>query len=188
MIITIAGLPGSGKSTVARLLCSELGYKHYSMGDFRGEIAQKHGITIDELNEIGKKDDWPHREADEFLEQLGRTKDNLVIDTWIGFHLIPRSVKVFMSIDPKVAAKRIFNDQHNRPDERRYNSVKGVEETLGNRILATDEGFKRLYGVSFLDKKQYDLVLDTTDMSPEEVARRILEFLNKNNSKNHQNP
>jgi len=50
MIITIGGEPGSGKSTVANIVAQKLGYKHYSTGDLRGEIAMRHGLTIDELN------------------------------------------------------------------------------------------------------------------------------------------
>lgn len=179
MIITIAGMPGSGKTTVGKMIAKALGYKHYSMGDLRGEIAQKHDMTIDELNEMGKKEDWPHREADEFLEELGKTDDNLVIDTWIGFHLIPESFKVFLSVDPKVAATRIFNDQHNRPDERKYSSPDDVEEALRNRVEATDAGFKRLYGVSFLDVHRYDIRFDSTGKMPEEVANKIVQLVKR---------
>ena len=41
MIITISGLPGSGKSTIGKMLAKKLGYKFYSMGDLRGKIEKK---------------------------------------------------------------------------------------------------------------------------------------------------
>jgi len=110
MKITIAGLPGSGKTTVAKMIAKELGYEHYSIGDLRGEIAIKHNMSLSELNEVGLKEIWPHKEADDFLEELGKTKDNLVIDTWLGWHFVPDSVKVFITVDAELAAKRIFGD------------------------------------------------------------------------------
>ena len=90
MIITISGAPGSGKTTVARLLAKKLGYRHYSIGDLRGEIALRKGITIDELNKLGEKDPSSDREVDEYLESLGKKEDNLVIDCRMGFHFIPQ--------------------------------------------------------------------------------------------------
>ncbi|HII15831.1 MAG TPA: AAA family ATPase, partial [Nanoarchaeota archaeon] len=39
MQITIGGVPGAGKSTVAKLIAEKLGYKSYSMGAIRREIA-----------------------------------------------------------------------------------------------------------------------------------------------------
>ena len=56
MIITISGIPGSGKTTVGRMLAEKLGYKFYSIGDLRGKMAMERGMTIDQLNELGKTD------------------------------------------------------------------------------------------------------------------------------------
>ena len=41
MIITITGLPGSGKTSVAKHLAKHLHIKHYSMGDLFRKIAHK---------------------------------------------------------------------------------------------------------------------------------------------------
>jgi cytidylate kinase len=41
MIITISGLPGSGKTTVARMVAERIGFRHYSAGNMRGEMAIK---------------------------------------------------------------------------------------------------------------------------------------------------
>ncbi|MCX6741353.1 MAG: AAA family ATPase, partial [Candidatus Parcubacteria bacterium] len=46
MIITLSGKPGSGKTTVAKILAEKLGYKFYSTGDLRGQMAMKRGLTI----------------------------------------------------------------------------------------------------------------------------------------------
>ena len=64
MIITISGKPGSGKSTVAKIIAAKLGLNKYSIGDLRGKMALDRGITIDELNEVGEKEDFTDKEAD----------------------------------------------------------------------------------------------------------------------------
>jgi len=78
MKITIAGKPGAGKSTITKILAKKLGYKYCSIGDLRGEIAQEHGLTIDELNEIGKKEIWVHEKADQKTIEIGKTKENYI--------------------------------------------------------------------------------------------------------------
>jgi predicted cytidylate kinase len=172
MIITISGLPGSGKSTVGKLLAKRLGYKFYSMGDLRGEIAMKMGITIDELNEIGRREFWTDEKIDKRIRHLGETEDNFVIDGWTASHFIPHSFKVFLDVDAKIGAERIFKDQ--RPDERKTKSVEEVMKMLKNRVAETDKRYKKYYSLDFRDKRHYDLVIDTTRLKPDEVVSKIL--------------
>ena len=71
MILTIAGDPGSGKTTVAKKVAAQLGYNRYSGGDMRSTVAQERGMTIDELNDLGMKEDWTDKETDKKVEELG---------------------------------------------------------------------------------------------------------------------
>ena len=41
MIISISGFPGSGKSTIAKLLAEKLKWPRYYMGGLRREAAKK---------------------------------------------------------------------------------------------------------------------------------------------------
>lgn len=175
MIITISGTAGSGKSTVAKLVAQKLGLKFYSMGDLRGKMAMKRGLTIDELNEIGKTEDWTDREADEYQEKLGKTEDNFIVDGWVSFHFIPHSIKIFLDADLKEAAKRIFKDQ--RPDEPKKETVEEVKEMIEKRIEESRERYKKYYCIDFLDKKHYDFIVDTTEISAEQVADKVVGFV-----------
>ena len=51
-MITISGMLGSGKSTVAKILAQKLDYGYYSTGNAQREIAQKRGLTTLELNQL----------------------------------------------------------------------------------------------------------------------------------------
>jgi CMP/dCMP kinase len=179
MIITISGLPGSGKSTVGRLLAEQIGYKFYSVGDFRGEMAQKLGLTIDELNKVGQKEFWTDQKADDWQKKIGQTENNVVIDGWLAFHFVPKSFKIFIEVQPKFAAHRIFINQ--RPDEKYLDSEAGVAEQISHRLEETRNRLLKYYQVDFLNKDYYDLIIDSTNISPEEVTDKIIKKLNKKN-------
>ncbi len=177
MIITISGMPGSGKSTVGKILVKKLGYKHYSMGDFYGEIAMARGITIDEILNLAKTDASIDKTIDERQKNISKNEDNIIIDSVLGFHFIPNSLKVFIDVDPKIAGERVFKDQ--RPDEPRVSSIEEATEMLMSRPKINDERYKKYYGISYMDRSQYDLVIDSSNMTPEEVADKIIEAIKK---------
>ena len=175
MIITIGGTPGSGKSTVAKLVAKKLKYKFYSAGDLRGELATREGLTIDELNDLNAK--WTQTAVDDQVKRIGENEDNLVFDSWLGWHFIPHSKKIFLKVDEDVAAERIFKDQ--RPDEEHQNSASGVKKMLANRVKVWTKQIKKFYKVDVFDENNYDLVIDTTNLTPEEVVDKIVEFVKR---------
>jgi cytidylate kinase len=174
MIITIGGKPGSGKTTAAKKAAEKLGYKHISIGDLRGRLAQKHGMTIDEFNKLGMKEEWTDKDTDKELEKL-KEEDNIVIDTWVGYHFIPDSIKIFLEVDYKEGAKRIFKNQ--RPDEPKKKTAEEVEKMIRKRVEDSRARYLKWYDTDILDKSNYDLVIDTTKLGKQEVVDRILNFV-----------
>ena len=168
-------MPGAGKTTAARLLADKLGYKHLSGGDLRGKIALRHNLTIDQLNEIGKKEIWTDKEVDDELVRIGKEEDNYVIDSWIAFYFIPKSVKIFLDVNPRIGAERVFKVK--RPDEDKKDSVEETEKLLKKRVENTNARYIKYYKKNFLEKSNYDLIIDTSKLSINQVAGRILEFI-----------
>lgn len=181
MIITLSGYPGSGKSTVKNALAAALHLKKYSAGDMRGKMAMARGITIDQLNEIGMTDSSTDLEADKFQENLGKTEDDFVIDGRVSYHFIPQSIKIFLTVDPQVAAERVFAARakagSDRGDEPAYASVEAAKRSLMERFAHDRARYQKWYGIDFWDESQYDLVLDTTGRSPAETTQKILDFV-----------
>jgi cytidylate kinase len=177
MIITIAGLPGAGKTSVAKNLAEKLGMKFYSIGDLRGKIAVEKGMTIDELNALGEESDHV---VDDYQTKLGHTEDNIILEGWISWHLVPGSFKILMTVSPEEAARRIFEEKHNaggsRADERTYIDIADTVQALKTRVLVYKDKFNRLYGITdFTDPSHYDYVLDTSDSpGPDQNAGRII--------------
>jgi len=177
MIITISGMPGSGKTLVGRLLAEKLGYAFYSVGDLRGRIAMEMEMTIDDLNELGKREDWTDRKVDEKIKKLAERNENMVVDGWVAFHFIPHSFKVFLEVDGNVAAERVFRDQ--RKDEKKVQSVAELSKVLQMRVMGDKIRWKRYYGIDFLDRKNYDIVIDTTHLKPAQVVDKIAHEVGK---------
>lgn len=177
MIITLAGYPGSGKSTVRKLLAERLGWKAYSMGDLRCEMATKRGMSIVEFNAECMKSPEIDRQVDDYQKNLSQTSDNLILDGLMSWHIVPQSLKVFLAIDPRVAAERIFTARRTetgRDDEPQYASIEEAQEAIAARMAQNGARYAKWYGANPLDESQYDLIIDTTQMTPDTVVDQIM--------------
>jgi len=169
MRITISGTPGSGKSTIAKLLAKKLGYKHYSVGDFRRNLAKKQNMSINDLNKLGETTDFTDKEADNWQKQLSK-EDNFVIDGRLSYYFIPDSVKIYLDADEKVRAERIYNEKRN------LEFFKNVGEALNGlreRQESDKKRYKKYYNIDPFQKKHYDIVIDTTNKEINQVLEEI---------------
>ena len=182
MIITITGIPGAGKSTIATLLSKKLNIPWYSVGDLRGKMAKERGLTIDELNHLGETQDFTDKEVDQYQEKLGKEQNGFIMDGRLSWHFIPHSFKIFLDVDSQKAAQRIFaaSKEGLRLDEKPYNSVEEVAQAITKRLASDQKRYQQYYFVDYLDKKNYDLVIDTTDKTPEKISELILNALDAN--------
>lgn len=181
MIISLTGIPGSGKTTIRNALAEQLGLKRYSMGDVFGRLAQEHGMTIGAFNVFAAGKPEIDHEVDQYQTTLAAHEDGFIIDSRLAWHFIPQSFKVFLDVDLAEAARRIFAaklaNPESRKDEPDYTSADEVQAAIEQRLAVDDERYQRLYGVSYLDRKNYDLVIDTTNTPANAVAERILAAL-----------
>lgn len=176
MIITISGKAGSGKSTIAKIISKKLDLHHYSSGDFMRAIAKDKGLTLVELSRLAENETWVDKELDERQVNLGKKEDNFIIDGRLSWHFIPHSVKIYLDVTPEVAAKRIFGDKDNRKEEKIENFSDMVKKTK-ERTNSEKLRYKKYYGIDYHDKKHYDLVIDTSIISIDDVAKKIIEFI-----------
>lgn len=174
MIITIAGKPGSGKSTVARHVAKTLGMKRHSAGDYRRRKAKEMGLTLAEFNALGEKEDFTDREVDEWQENLGKTEDNFVIDGRTGYHFIPNSIKIFLDVSPEVGARRIMHEKREEEEmKHEEEAIRMWHERINSDILR----YKKYYNINPYDLKHFDFVLDTSNFSADEVVKKVLDFI-----------
>jgi len=182
MIISLSGKPGSGKSTVAKKLATVLGYDRYYIGGMRREMARQKGMTLAEYNNWGEKSNRTDKEFDEYIKKLGQTKDDFIIEGRTAFHFIPNSLKIFLDVDPKTGAKRIWqaikrNSQPNRNEDKCLKSYEDVLVSIKDRIKSDIYRYNKFYGLDILDKKNYDFFLDTPNLNPEEEYQAVYKFV-----------
>lgn len=175
-IITLGGLPGSGKSTVKALLAEHFAWPTFSTGDFMRSMALERGLSFDEFNALIATDKSLDEEIDAKLIAIEATGTKMIIDSHLAFHFVPSSFKVFLNISLDVSAERIFKDS----EKASRKSVGDIMETVAEarrriaaRIDNHNERYLRYYNVSPYDVSQYDLVIDTEKYSPKQVADLI---------------
>ena len=183
MIITISGVPGSGKSTVAKLVARKLGFRHYSAGDFMREIAEKRGLSLLELGRAAEKDRSIDLELDKRTIELGKAEDDFVMDSRLAYHFIPDSFKVFLAVDEKEAAKRILGDVKNkrigRKMEKESTTLAATLAAIRKRKGSEQLRYKKYYNLNPYDEKQYNLAIDTTKTVPDEVVEKVVSAVKK---------
>ena len=177
-IITLSGQLGSGKSTIGKLLATRLGYTFYSTGNAQRQIAAERGLTTLELNKLSMTDTSIDKQIDSIFKELALKDENFVVDSRLGFFFIPSSLKVKLNVDTSVAAERILNDP-TRSEEQKYQSIQEAKNALLERRALEIERFKTLYHVDIENESNFDLIIDTTDKSPEKIADIILEKFQK---------
>jgi cytidylate kinase len=174
-IITIAGKPGSGKSTTSSLVAEALGYTKFSSGDFFREIAKERGIDVLAANKVAEDEKEIDYLVDERLRELGTTQDELVIDSRMAWHWMPYSFRVYLDLDLVVAAERIITNHNARHDEDIPDSVEDYAEKLQARLDSEAKRYLDLYHVNPYDPSNYNLVVDTAAHDPQAVQKLILD-------------
>lgn len=173
-IITLSGMLGSGKSTVAKLLATRLGYEYYSTGNAQREIAKRRGLTTLELNQAAETDPTIDNEIDDVFRHFNSVPNkSIVIDSRLAFFFVPSSIKIKLNVDTQIAGERIFNDKK-RTGENTYATVQDAIATLIKRRSLEVERFKRIYHVDIDNDENFDYVIDTTNLSAEEIAEKII--------------
>lgn len=172
-IISLAGDLGAGKTTVTKILQEILGYDVHRNGKAFRDLAISNGMDVTQFNEYVKAHPEIDRKIEESARQAADEHEELIIDARLGWYAVPESFKVYMTVDMDEAAKRAFNDP-NRKESENFATLEDQRNDIQRRFNLENERYFNLYGVHKEDKSNYDFVIDTTNISQEEVAKRII--------------
>lgn len=177
-IISICGELASGKGTVSKILAEELKFGIYCNGDYFRTLGKEMGMDVTTFNVYVKE----HPEIDKKIElnakNYAKEHDNFIIDARLGWYVVPQSFKVYLKVDITEAAKRAFEDNKRKYSES-FATIEEQKEDMQKRYLLENERYYNLYGVRKEDETNYNLVIDTTNFTPQEVAKKIIEEYEK---------
>ena len=168
--IAISGDIGTGKSTLARSLAGKLGWEYVHTGTFFRKWHEEHGVPLEESEKIPPELD---RQIDMDYQKKMETDDHTIFESQLAGWLakdFADVLKVLCVTDEEVRMQRAAN--------RDGSSVEEAKNHADIRSKSLDEKFKNLYGVeNRFDPNYFDLVVDTTSNSPEEVLAMVMEKL-----------
>lgn len=165
---------GSGKWTVSKLLAEKLWYEIISIWDMKRKLAAEMGINIHEFNILWEKPENAKEfdlKYEEYQQNL-KLSDDIILDSRLGFYAQPHAFKILLDVDENVAWERIFKAE--RSTDKHASREHAIEE-VKNRNSADELRYQNLYNIDLWNPKNYNLVIDTSDRSPEEVLEIIVE-------------
>lgn len=184
MIITFGGTPGSGKSTVAKIISEKLNYPFFDVGKMRRVAAKEKNMTIEEFN------NWSNENPkegdiyfDEFVKEVVSKEKNAVVCGRMAYFVFKNSIKIYLAVNLEEGARRIFNEtqKNNERNEEAVNSIDGQKKTIIQRMKNDTKRYLNLYNTDCYDKKNFDIVIDTSELSVEEVVQEIINKIKNNN-------
>jgi cytidylate kinase len=173
--VVLNGDLGSGKTTVSVLLAQRLGVRRVSIGDLYRRMAAEHGMTALQFNVRSELDDKIDHYIDQLQHDIAASGERLVVDSRLAWHFFTDALKVHLITEPITAARRVLG-RIGDPVEN-YRTAEQARDHLARRSESERRRFLSRYGVDKTDLRNYDLVCDTTNATPEQVVARILEAL-----------
>lgn len=168
--IVVSGDISSGKSTLARNLAKELGWTYLSSGEFIRKWFKEHNLDLNDTQMVPEEVD---RQLDMGYQQKMKNEEGIVFESHLGGWLskdLPNTFKILVTAN--------FDKRVERTTKREGISREEAIITMEKRAFGLVEKFKNLYGVeNSFNVKYFDLMVDTSEKSPEQVLQTVLESL-----------
>ncbi len=165
MRIAISGKSGCGNTTVSQLVAEELGYPMINF-TFR-TLSEEKGIEFWTFCSMAEQSDEFDLEVDRRQVEMAMAQPDCVLGSRLAIWMLKQAdLKVYLTASSLERARRITQREGGTLDQR-------LEQT--RRRDANDSArYKRLYDIDNSDTSIADLVVDTSELSPQDVAALIV--------------
>jgi len=168
--IAISGMSGCGNTTVSKIVADRLGLKFINF-TFRS-LAQEKNIELTKILELAAKDDSWDKEVDSRQVKLARESGGCVVGSRLAIWMLEEAdLKVYLRAKPETRAGRIV--------KREGGNLKDIADFTAERDSRDNRRYIRTYNI---DNNKYEfanLIIDTDNISPEQIADLIIEAAGK---------
>jgi cytidylate kinase len=169
-LVAVAGLPGTGTTTLCRLLSERLSIPHVYAGQFFRQMAKEHGMDLVQFGEYAEKHPEVDTELDRRMIDVAKARGVIVEGRMVAWQLQQAEaggLKVLLEAPEPVRATRVAKRE----------GVEDIEKVLvENRHREASEAkrYRDFYGFDPNDPRHYDMVIDSSDKTPEQIADLVV--------------
>ncbi|MGE0075557.1 MAG: (d)CMP kinase [Sphaerochaetaceae bacterium] len=165
MRVAISGKSGCGNTTISTMVASQMGYPLINF-TFRN-LAKERGIEFWDFCRLAEKDDSIDRELDARQVAMAMETTDCVLGSRLAIWVLKEAdLKVYLTATTEERARRIQKREGGTLSQR-------MDETR-RRDENDSARYKRIYGIDNTDPSVADMVIETDDLSPEQVASMII--------------
>jgi predicted cytidylate kinase len=170
VVLTVGGPPGSGTSTLCRLLQERTGLRYIYAGQIFREMAKERGMSLLEFSALCQRDPSIDLDLDRTMLIEAKKGDAILEGRMIGPFCAREklySFKIYLDADPAERAMRVR--------ERDGGTIDEVTRAMREREEIEKDRYARYYNMDPTDRGWYDLLIDSTHFTPEEVLGLVLD-------------
>lgn len=169
--ITISGQICTGKTTLYRALEKHLGWPTFSTGQFFRDYAAKHQLDLEAAQE---QNDKITKKVDNQVRHLLKTKKQIIVEGWLAGLMaagVTNVLRILLVCQNNKRGQRFAQRENVKTKE----AVKRVKERDSSWLTQ----IKKIYDRDdIFDYCHYDLVIDTTKLTPIQILKKVLKKLN----------
>jgi cytidylate kinase len=165
--ITISGPPGSGKTTVAKILSEKLRIRLISAGEVFRRLAFEKGMSLEDFSRFAESNPEIDILVDKIQREMAeRERDAIVEGRLSGWMIKDADLRVYLFADPEVRYSRI--------SKREGKDVSIVRGETKLREEIEKRRYQKFYNIDIDDWRIYDLVINSNRISAEKIAEIII--------------
>ncbi|PQV43760.1 (d)CMP kinase [Methanohalophilus euhalobius] len=154
MLVTISGLPGSGTTTVSRMLASYYAIEMISAGDVFRNLAKEHSMSLGEFGKLAESDPAIDRMIDERQQDIALSRDNIILEGRLAGHMAgDEALCIWLKASRKVRVERIVGREGSSFEAK-------LNETI-ERESCEALRYREIYDIDINDLSIYDLVIES---------------------------